>query len=54
MHIAIEFHDDPHFIAIEVDDVVVDWNLPAKLEAVRLAIAENAPRQSFGFGLVSS
>jgi hypothetical protein len=26
MHIAIKFHDDPHFIA-EVDDVVVDWNL---------------------------
>jgi hypothetical protein len=44
MHIAIKFHNDPHLIAIEVDDVFVNWNLSPKLQPMRLTIAQHAPR----------
>src|SRR5438045_4138035 len=54
MYITIQLHDDPHLVAIEIDDVLVDRNLSSKLQPMRFSIPKDSPRQPFRFGLLSS
>jgi hypothetical protein len=53
MHIAVKLHNDPHLIAVEIHNVLINRHLPAKFQSVRLTIAEYAPRQTLSFGLLS-
>ena len=48
---AIDLDHEPGGQAREIDDQVVDRNLPAKMEAVGLQHPETAPEFSLGVGL---
>ena len=47
---AVEFDDELKFVAIEVDDVMAERDLPAEFEIAELTIAEVRPKQRFGIG----
>jgi hypothetical protein len=40
---TIDFDDDSNFMTIKVDNVAINWDLPAKLQAQRSAIFQLNP-----------
>ena len=48
---SIDLYHEPGGQTREVDDQVVDWSLPTKMEAVRPQQPETAPEFSLGVGL---
>ena len=54
MRIAVEFDDQPRLRAIEIRDEWPNRMLPAELEAVELAIAEQFPELDFGGSAIAT
>jgi hypothetical protein len=47
---AVYFDDQTSFETNKIGDEAIDWNLPAKLETSRSAIAQGKPKFALGIG----
>jgi hypothetical protein len=52
MHIPVNLNNQIQFIAIEIDDEVLDWNLPAEFQTEGLPVAKQVPCVLLGNSLV--
>jgi hypothetical protein len=50
---AIEFQNQTPFQADEIDDIVAEWKLPAKLKIREAPVSQPSPDELLLFGLAS-
>ena len=51
---AVQFDDQLGFDTGEISEISIDRNLTAKLESIKLTIAQNRPELAFGVRLIAA
>jgi hypothetical protein len=47
---SIDFDDELAVEADQIEDVILEWDLPSKLDSAQSAVTEQEPKLSFGIG----
>ena len=49
---AVQFHGELKFVAVEIENVGLDWMLPSELSSRKPTISQEKPHEFLGIGLL--